>query len=159
MTVVFWVREELTAQDKRRATPIIKKWLGSFYEEHDTDWGRFFEKYQDIFWKTRPPKPSVIYRCPRGEDETGEYDRWTSWSYDRDISFGAGPRCDRRRIQAMVHPDDIEVVLPAFGERIYPEGMAEVILRPGTYLAVPAVSFDDLSRYPPLTPPNYPSEG
>lgn len=155
MSVTFWVREKLTAQDKRRATPIIKKWLGALYTETFVDWAKSFAKIEDVSWKTRPPKPVVIYRCPRTGGETGEYDRWTAWSYDQNISFGYGGRCHGRRIMAMVHPDDIEIVLPAFGDKIYPEGMSEVVLRPGRYIVVPANTFEDLSRYPPLSPQNY----
>lgn len=151
-----WIgREPLTAKDRRRAAPIIYKWLDSMFDT-DTDWGRYFQKYEEIFSKTRPLKPTRIYRCPSAPGETGEYDRWTSWSLDHDIDFGAGPPCWKNRIQARVWPDDIEVVLPAFGSKIYDEEMDEVILRPGVYTIFPAKSFEDLSKRIPLTQPNYP---
>lgn len=54
--VTFFVRELLTAEDKRRAAPVIRKWLGSLYEK-GAYWGRVFPKYEDVFWKTRPPRP------------------------------------------------------------------------------------------------------
>lgn len=150
-----WIgREPITGADRRRAAPIIRKWLQSFYYT-DVDWGRYFPKYEEIFSKTRPRRPITIYRCPRAPGETGEYDRWTSWSLDNSINFGIGS-CWKNRIQAAVYPDDIEVILPAFGGKIYSEGMSEVILRPGKYIIVPAVSWQDLSYYPPLTPANYP---
>jgi len=157
VTLIFYTREKLTGQDKRRAAPVIRKWLGGLFDEN-VDWSQFFPKYESIFRKTRPVHPVVLYRCPRVRGETGTYNRWTSWSYDRYINFGIGPDCPRSRIQAQVYPDDIEVVLPAFGNRIYSEGMAEVILRPGQYLIEPAVTFDDFSRMPVLSPPNYPQE-
>ena len=156
MTMQFWVREKLTPKDKRRGSPVIRKWLESLYDESDVDLGKIFSKIEEVSWKTRPPRPVVIYRCPRTPGETGEYDRWTSWSYDRDIAFGFGGSCHGRRIMAMVHPDDIEIVLPAFGDKIYPEGMAEVILKPGRYIVRPANTFEQLSQYPPLSPMNYP---
>lgn len=154
---VFWVREKLTPADRRRGAPVVRRWLESLYEKSENDWGRLFWKIEDVSWKTRPPRPVTIYRCPRDANEDGTYSRWTSWSYDRDILFGFGGSCHGRRIMAMVHPDDIEVVLPAFGERIYSEGMAEVILKPGTYIVRPANTFGDLRAGAPLSPQNHPA--
>jgi hypothetical protein len=37
-------------------------------------------------------------------------------------------------VTALVHPEDIEIVLPAFGPRMYREGLCEVILKPGSYI-------------------------
>jgi hypothetical protein len=153
MTVVFYVREKLTAKDKKRAGPVIQKWLDALFDEGDIRWEPLFAKIEDVSRKTRPPGLVTIYRCPRTAGETGEYDRWTSWSYDHDISFGL-ESCHGRRIMARVWPNDIEVVPAAFGDE-YDEGMSEVILRPGKYIVVPANTFQELSKYPPVSPPNY----
>lgn len=152
---MIFLREVPTGADRRRVAPIVRRWLRSFYER-DVDWGPLFRPYEEIFRKTRPVRPVVIYRCPTQEGappEDGVYDRWTSWSYDPMINFGRG-HCLRNRIKARVHPDDIEVVLPAFGENVYPEGMAEVILRPGRYIVVPAAT--GMEPDPPLSQANWP---
>lgn len=149
----------ITAQDKRRVGPIIRKWMQSLYAVQDLAyWERAFAKIEDISAKTRPSRPVQVYRGARSASEIGNpthYARWTSWSFDPHHGFQFTPPGEERapNVMAFVHPEDIEIVLPAFGPGMYREGLCEVILKPGFYIVEKQPYMP--SRPPPLSPKNH----
>jgi hypothetical protein len=159
---MMWIagRGEITTADRRRAKPVIERWQSALYaRQSDYDWAKAFARLHDVFWKTRPRRPVVIFRGARDVAEIGTttYRRWTSWTYDRDLGFkftmpGTPEGPD---VMAYVHPSDIEFTLPPFGEKI-DQGFSEVVLRPGVYLVVKKPYY--YGPNPPLSPQNYPEE-
>lgn len=142
----------ITARDKQRAGPVIRKWLGSLYASQDLAyWEKAFGKISDVSAKTLPSRPVQIYRGARSKTELGSpthYLRWTSWSFDPNHGFQFTLPGEEKapNVTALVHPEDIEIVLPAFGPRMYREGLCEVILKPGSYIVAK-------QTYMPTTPP------
>lgn len=151
---IFYLREPLTGQDRRRAAPTIRRWQQSLYEKQDVDkWRRAFASLEDVLVKTRPRQPVTIYRSVRDKSEVGDvvYDRFTSWTLDPDLGFKYVEGSPD--VIARVHPEDIVMTVSAFG-KIDHDQMSEVILRPGRYTTVlkPRSRFDHPT--PPLSPPN-----
>ena len=154
----YYLQQPLTASDKRRAAPIIRRWQGSLYDDQkDYDWEKAFARLDDVFAKTRPKGPVTLFRGARDESEIGsphEYTRFTSWTLERDLGFkytapGQKPGPD---VVVRVHPEDIVATLGAFGDRIDRDQMSEVILRPGKYFVVKKLYMG--GEQVPLSPPN-----
>jgi hypothetical protein len=144
----YYLREPLTASDKRRAKPVIVRWQSDLYARQDpAEWSRIFARLEPVFVKTRPKGPVVIYRGARSADEIGDtrYDRFTSWSLDPHHGF----KFERGApdVMAYVHPESIVGSLSAFGN-IDRDQLSEVILRPGRYTVVKQ-AYD---VRPPLSP-------
>jgi hypothetical protein len=136
----IWMR---LVEGESAADDIILRWVNGEVLPTET-WTKMFAMVKPILDATKPKTPVKLWRNEYIVNVSGvrpdeQYNRYTSWSIDRDIAEDYGAKRERRLIYAIIKPVDIVCFISAFGPRVNWLSQQEMIVRPGIYTRIPAM--------------------
>ena len=111
----------------------VRKFLRMWVTGEQREWTGLAEKHAATLAKFKPDHPVHLYRAET--NRTGEYNRPTSWTFDRNLQYGGS---GRKRIEREIAPSDILFSMPHYNRAasrfglssldIY--GQQEVVVKP-----------------------------